>query len=449
MTGTDVAPSRLERAKQKIRDLIALRAGGRVGARRLRRQRASRDAADRRPDRAAAVPRGARPRHHARAPAAAPRRRWRWPRASSPTRTPPARSSSSPTASTPATSPPSPRAAAPAPRWSSPPTAAAPRSPTGRAAPTSRRSRPRSTTATSAPSSARSPRASPAPRRPRAGCRTTAGCSRCPPASSSSSGSAAAPRCAGARCSSASRSSRRTAPRARRPRRLVLDPRPAGPAASTTAHDYAEAAEAFADPEWRAAALFRAGKYTEAADTPRADPDLDGAVQPRHGAGARPRLPGRRGRLRGGAGARPGQRGRRHNLDVTQAHHRLPDRDARRTRTRRQGTEPPDDTVDDLTGDQGRRVRIDAASQLSEDAADEWMRAGRDEARRLPQVPLRHRGTAGRADDPRTSTSAFCARPGPRRRRHAGARAGAGQPQVSVTLDPEGPVTVGTPVRSP
>ena len=31
MSGTDVAPSRLERAKQKIRDLIALRAGGRVG----------------------------------------------------------------------------------------------------------------------------------------------------------------------------------------------------------------------------------------------------------------------------------------------------------------------------------------------------------------------------------------------------------------------------------
>ena len=30
MTQTDVAPSRLERAKQKVRDLIALRAGGRV-----------------------------------------------------------------------------------------------------------------------------------------------------------------------------------------------------------------------------------------------------------------------------------------------------------------------------------------------------------------------------------------------------------------------------------
>jgi hypothetical protein len=31
MTETDVEPSRLERAKQKVRDLIVLRAGGRVG----------------------------------------------------------------------------------------------------------------------------------------------------------------------------------------------------------------------------------------------------------------------------------------------------------------------------------------------------------------------------------------------------------------------------------
>ena len=40
-----------------------------------------------------------------------------------------------------------------------------------------------------------------------------------------------------------------------------------------------------------------------------------------------------------------------------------------------QGSEPPDDTVKDLSGDQGRRVRIDADSQLSEDAAAEWMRS--------------------------------------------------------------------------
>ena len=31
--------------------------------------------------------------------------------------------------------------------------------------------------------------------------------------------------------------------------------------------------------------------------------------------------------------------------------------------------------MEDLTGDEGKRVRIDAGSQLSEDAADEWMRS--------------------------------------------------------------------------
>jgi Ca-activated chloride channel family protein len=39
-----------------------------------------------------------------------------------------------------------------------------------------------------------------------------------------------------------------------------------------------------------------------------------------------------------------------------------------------QGAQPPDETASDLTGDQGRHVRIDAGSQLSEDAAAEWMR---------------------------------------------------------------------------
>ena len=34
----------------------------------------------------------------------------------------------------------------------------------------------------------------------------------------------------------------------------------------------------------------------------------------------------------------------------------------------------PDATTTDLTGDQGKAVRIDAGSQLSEDSADQWMR---------------------------------------------------------------------------
>ena len=38
-------------------------------------------------------------------------------------------------------------------------------------------------------------------------------------------------------------------------------------------------------------------------------------------------------------------------------------------------SEPPDATQNDLTGDQGKRVRVDAGSQLSEEAAEQWMRS--------------------------------------------------------------------------
>ena len=48
--------------------------------------------------------------------------------------------------------------------------------------------------------------------------------------------------------------------------------------------------------------------------------------------------------------------------------------EAREESDTEEGSEPPDDTVEDLTGEGGRRVRIDAGSSLSEDAAAEWMR---------------------------------------------------------------------------
>ena len=63
-----------------------------------------------------------------------------------------------------------------------------------------------------------------------------------------------------------------------------------------------------------------------------------------------------------------------HNLDVTKRIIAYLT-EAREAEDQEAGTEPPDDTVEDLTGDEGKRVRIDAGSQLSEDAADEWMRA--------------------------------------------------------------------------
>ncbi len=140
------------------------------------------------------------------------------------------------------------------------------------------------------------------------------------------------------------------------------------------AHRYPEAAETFADPEWRAAALYRAGQYDEAAaalapiQTSRAQYDRGTALI--------------RGRDYPGAAAAfqqalrldPDNAAAAHNLAVTQAVIAYLT-EARQDEDQEQGTEPPDDTVEDLTGDQGRRARIDGASQLSQDAAQEWMRS--------------------------------------------------------------------------
>ncbi len=139
------------------------------------------------------------------------------------------------------------------------------------------------------------------------------------------------------------------------------------------AHDYAAAAATFADPEWRAAALTRAGRYQEAADllapieTARAQYDRGVALV--------------RGRdYHGGKAAfeaalklDPGDADAQANLATTEAIIAYLE-EARDAEDPEQGAEPPDDTVSDLTGDKGRRVRIDAGSELSEDAAAEWMR---------------------------------------------------------------------------
>ena len=191
------------------------------------------------------------------------------------------------------------------------------------------------------------------------------------------------------------------------------------------AHDYPEAAAAFADPEWRAAALFRAGKYAEAAELLAPIQTSVGAVQPRHGARPRPRLPGRRGRLRGGARSSTRRTRRRAQPRRDEADHRLPDRGpagrgpgeqaetARRHRRRpdrRPGQARPHRRR--LAALRGRRRRMDAL--------------GRDQARRLPQVPLRHRG--GEASDPRARRhSSLLLAPRPRCR--AGGAAGRGRPR--------------------
>ena len=138
-------------------------------------------------------------------------------------------------------------------------------------------------------------------------------------------------------------------------------------------HDYPAAAEAFADPAWRAAALHRAGRYQEAADI--LAPIQTSAAQYNRGTALA------RGRDYGGAVAAfqsalaldPSNAAARHNLEVTQAIIAYLS-ETREAEDQEAGTEPPDDTVADLSGEEGRRVRIDAASQLSEDAADAWMR---------------------------------------------------------------------------
>lgn len=139
------------------------------------------------------------------------------------------------------------------------------------------------------------------------------------------------------------------------------------------AHRYPEAAAAFADPEWRATALVRAGKYQDAADllapieTTRAQYDRGVAlVRGRDYAGGKAAF-------EAALTLDPANADAKVNLEVT-------DRiiayltETRQAEDQGAQSEPPDATTTDLTGDQGKAVRIDAGSQLSEDSADQWMR---------------------------------------------------------------------------
>ena len=140
------------------------------------------------------------------------------------------------------------------------------------------------------------------------------------------------------------------------------------------AHRYPEAAETFADPEWRAAALYRAGKYDEAAET--LAPIQTSVAQFDRGTALV------RGRKYQEAVAAfetalrldPGNAAARKNLDLTQRIIAYLT-EARQDEDQGEQSEPPDSTVSDLTGDEGKPKRIDASTQLSEDAAEEWMRS--------------------------------------------------------------------------
>lgn len=139
------------------------------------------------------------------------------------------------------------------------------------------------------------------------------------------------------------------------------------------AHRYREAAAAFADPEWRAMALIRAGDYQQAADllapieTPRAQYDHGVAlVRGRDYAGGKAAF-------EAALALDPSNADARANLEVT---NRIIAylTETRQAEDQDQGTEPPDATTDDLTGEEGAPIRITAGAGLSEDAADQWMR---------------------------------------------------------------------------
>lgn len=142
------------------------------------------------------------------------------------------------------------------------------------------------------------------------------------------------------------------------------------------AHHYKDAAATFANPEWRAAAMIRAGEYTDAAGI--LAPIRTATAQTNRGVALV------RGRdYQGGIDAfeaalelDPKDQIAARNLDV-----------ARRILaylSKARDAEDPDldnddnaadATTTDLTGDQGKPATITADSQLSEASADEWMRS--------------------------------------------------------------------------
>ena len=378
---------------------IALRAGGRVGARRLRRHRPSRHAADR----------GSRPcscpSSRALDPAIMPdqgRSRLRGAGAGGEPARPrgqrPARCSSSPTASIPPTSPPSPTRRQRPRRADRRARAAAPRSPTGRAAPASPPSPTtiddgdvRAVQRALASSLARAAAAegrlqddgwllavpaallAPAlvpPRHHAALGRDARRRSRSSPARPRRAPTAS-PTGSGPPTSRAAASTRPTAT----PRRPRPSPTPSGAPPRSSAPASTRRPPTLLAPIQTAAAQY----------------------EPRHRARPRPRLSGRQGRLRGRAEARPRQRRRRAQPRRDRADHRLPDRGARQDETTRNEAQSRRTTrSSDLPATRASASASTPASQLSEDAADEWMRQVETKPADFLKSPLRHRGRGPR-----------------------------------------------------
>ncbi|TPE46952.1 VWA domain-containing protein [Amaricoccus solimangrovi] len=140
------------------------------------------------------------------------------------------------------------------------------------------------------------------------------------------------------------------------------------------AHDYPEAAEAFADPEWRALALMKDGKYTDAAAL--LAPIQTSAAQYNRGiALVRSRdYAGGQAAFEAALRLDPGNAEAADNLATTKRIIAYLS-EVREQEDTEEGAETPDEVVSDLSGDEGKPARIDARAQLSEAAAEEWMRS--------------------------------------------------------------------------
>lgn len=138
-------------------------------------------------------------------------------------------------------------------------------------------------------------------------------------------------------------------------------------------HQYAEAAETFTATGWKAAALFRSGGYDAAAQL--LEPVATATAQYVRGTAlARGRdYQGARAAFEAALLLDPDHADARHNLDVTERIIAYLT-EARDQSDTEDGTEfSPDGMVEDLEPGQGKPMRIDAQAQLSEEAAAQWM----------------------------------------------------------------------------
>ncbi|MFH5776624.1 VWA domain-containing protein [Paracoccus sp. NGMCC 1.201697] len=141
------------------------------------------------------------------------------------------------------------------------------------------------------------------------------------------------------------------------------------------ARDFPTAAEHFTIPAWKAVALMRAGKYTDAAKLlepiQNRDAQFNRGVALVHGRDYQGAVEA----FTAAVALDPADRQAQENLDLAK---RII---AYLAETRADEDPQADDkdnaadgTVEDLTGDQGKMMRITGDTQLSEDAAEQWMK---------------------------------------------------------------------------